>query len=128
MTQKIALVFGVVFIILGGLGFVPGVAAGGLLLGMFSLDVMHSVVYLISGVVAIVAGWHSDAYARLYFKVFGIVYAIFTVAGLLQGDTILGLMATNIGDNLLDLVAAAIALWLGFGAAEEHSPRRAQAR
>ena len=128
MTQKIAWVFGIVFIILGALGFVPGVAAGGLLLGMFSLDIMHSVVYLISGAVAIAAAWHSDAYARLYFKIFGIVYAIFTVAGLLQGDTILGLMATNIGDNLLDLIAAAIALWLGFGAAEERSPRAARAR
>ena len=57
--------------------------------------------------------------ARLYFKVFGIVYALITVLGFIQGNTVLGLMAVNMADNLLNLVIALVALWAGFGSKEE---------
>lgn len=116
MIQKLAWVFGVVFIVLGVLAFVPAAAPGGMLLGVFSVDAMLAAVYLVSGVVACLAAWRSERAALMYFKVFGIIYAIMTVAGFLQSDSILGLTAVDGADNLLHLVAAALALWAGFGA------------
>ena len=121
MIQKLAWVFGIVFIVIGILGFVPSLAPGGLLLGIFSVDAMHNVVHLVSGVLAILAAWGSARYARLYFKVFGVVYALVTVIGFIQGDTILGLMMINTADNFLLLVIALVALWAGFGAKADAS-------
>lgn len=116
MIQKLAWLFGIVFIVIGILGFVPALVSGGLLFGIFSVDAMHNTVHLLSGVLAILAALGAGSYARLYFKVFGVVYAIVTVIGFIQGDTILGLMTVNMADNVLHLVIAAVALWAGFGA------------
>lgn len=110
-----AWVFGVVFIIVGVLGFVPSFSSGGLTLGVLSIDAMFAAVYIVSGILALLAAWSSAQHAMLYFKVFGIVFAIATVAGFIEGDTVLGLMTVNTADNVLDLVIAAIALWAGFG-------------
>ena len=116
MIQRLAWVFGIVLILIGVLGFVPALAPGGLLFGIFSFDVMHNAIHLLSGVLAILAAWKSEHYSQLYFKVFGIIYAIATVFGFLQGDTVLGLIAVNTADNILNLIVAAVALWAGFGA------------
>ena len=109
-------VFGVVFIVIGLLGFVPGaVTPDGMLFGILSVDTMSSVVYMISGILAIAAIWGAGTYAQLYFKVFGVIYALIMLVGFVQGSTVLGLMTTNMADNVLNLVIAGIALWLGFG-------------
>ncbi len=52
---------------------------------------------------------------RLYFKVFGVVYALVTVIGFAQGDTVLSLITVNVADNLLQVAIAVSALALGFG-------------
>lgn len=119
MVQKLAWVFGIVFVAIGVLGFVPGATSNGMLLGIFEVDGLHNAIHLLSGIAAIAAAWGSAAYARLYFKVFGVVYGLVTVVGFLQGDTVLGLFMVNTADNLLHLVIAAAALWIGFGMKEE---------
>ena len=119
MIKTLAWVFGIVFIVIGVLGFFPSLTPGGLLFGIFSVDVMHNVVHLVSGVLAILAAWGTGSYARLYFKVFGVVYALVTIIGFIQGDTILGLMMVNTADNVLYLVIAAVALWAGFASSAE---------
>ncbi len=119
MVQKLAWAFGIVFLVVGVLGFVPGLTSGGMLLGIFTVDSLHNLIHILSGVLAIAAAWGSGAYARLYFKVFGVVYGLVTVVGFLQGDTVLGLFMVNMADNLLHLVIAAAALWIGFGMKEE---------
>ncbi len=116
MIQKMAWAFGVFFLLLGILGLVPSLAPGESLFGTFAVDVMGNAVYLLTGALAILAAWGSGLYARLYFKVFGLVYAIVTVIGFISGDTILGLMTVNTADNFLHLLIALIALWAGFGA------------
>ena len=80
---------------------------------------MSSVIYIATGALAILAARQGAFRARLYFKVFGIIYALITVLGLIQGNTVLGLMAVNMADNLLNLVIALVALWAGFGSKEE---------
>ena len=115
MIQKLGWVFGIVFLAVGILGYVPGVTTDGMLLGIFMVDGLHNIIHLLSGIIAILAVLGSGQYARLYFKVFGIVYALVTVIGFVQGDTVLGLIMVNMADNVLHLVIAVVALWVGFG-------------
>jgi hypothetical protein len=119
MLKKAALVFGIVFVVIGIGGFLPFLvtkdsAGMDLLLGLFMVSALHNVIHLVSGVAAL-ASSATEKYARLYFQVFGVVYALVTVIGFVQGDTVLGLIHVNMADNLLHLVIALASLYLGFG-------------
>ena len=105
--RNLAMVFGVVFTLVGVLGFVPGVTTDeGLLLGIFEVDTLHNIVHLLSGIAGLIAA-KSDAHARLYLLGFGTVYAIVTLIGFMQGDTVLGLFEINNADNWLHVVLTA---------------------
>jgi len=72
-------------------------------------------VHLLSGVLALWAGMSSTAYARLYFRLFGVVYALVAVLGFLAGNAmVLGLISNNMADTALHVVIALVALTLGF--------------
>ena len=114
MIQKLAWVFGVVFLAVGAAGFVPALTTDGVLLGLFMVDPLHNAIHLLSGVAAILAAWGSSSYARLYFQVFGAVYALVTVLGFIGGGSVLGIIMVNMNDNILHLVIAAAALYAGF--------------
>ena len=119
MVKKAAMVFGVVFLLIGILGFVPALTpqdSSGmpLLLGIFMVGALHNIIHIASGVAALI-GAQSERYAKTYFKVFGIVYAVVTIVGFIQTDTVLGLISVNLADNLLHLAIAVVALALGFG-------------
>jgi hypothetical protein len=116
MLKTAAVVFGIVFLVAGVLGFVPAVTTDGMLLGIFHVNTVHNVVHLLSGAVALWAGMTSVSNARLYFRVFGIVYGLVAVLGFVSGDEpILGLIANNAADNWLHVAIAVVSLWLGFG-------------
>jgi hypothetical protein len=105
-------VFGVVFLLIGVLGFVPGITnEEGLLLGLFEVDAMHNIVHILSGVLAFVFAGKSP---KTYLKVFGVVYLLVTIVGFVQGDTILGMMSVNMADHWLHLAIAVVALVFGF--------------
>ena len=119
MVKKAALLFGVVFLVIGVLGFVsiftPQDSNGmPLLLGVFMVGAIHNIIHIASGIAALI-GSRSERYATTYFKVFGIVYALVTVVGFVQTDTVLGLISVNLADNFLHLAIAAVSLYLGFG-------------
>lgn len=126
MVRLAAKVFGVVFLLVGVLGFVPALTPNAHLLGIFHVNALHNVIHLASGAVALAAGLSSIKASRLYFQVFGVVYALVAVLGFIYGSSpILGLVANNMGDNLLHVVIAAAALYLGFAApAETDAPVR----
>lgn len=113
-VQKLAKLFGVVFLLIGVLGFVPGITNDGMLLGIFEVSALHNVIHLASGLVALWAT-SSAANSRLYFKVFGVVYALVTILGFTMGGNVLGLIMTNTADDVLHLVIALAALYAGFG-------------
>lgn len=117
MLQKAATAFGIVFILIGVLGFIPafttpGVGENRLLLGLFEVDGSHNLVHILSGVAALVAA-AKVSWSRLYFQVFGVVYALVTLLGLFM-DPVLGIIPVNVADNLLHLVITLAALYLGF--------------
>lgn len=114
LLRVLSFLFGIAFIAAGILGFLPAfVSDGNLLLGIFEVDTMHNCVHLISGIIAILASTKVNL-AKLYFQIFGIIYAIVTIVGFWRAGDIFGIMHVNMADNFLHLVIAIIALFLGF--------------
>ena len=125
-TQKGALVFGIVFLIVGIAGFIPGltmdmgtmsVAGHGsmaLLLGTFQVSVLHNIVHLLFGVVGLLAA-RSARGARLYLLVGGIVYLVLFVYGLFTAGMAdpANFVPLNSADNVLHLVLAVAMIVLG---------------
>lgn len=123
MIKNFALYFGIVLTAVGALGFVPGITdESGALLGIFHVDALHNIIHLATGILGILVGTMWASHAGLYFKVFGVVYGLVAVLGLVQGDSVLGLIAVNMADNVLHVAIAAIALYVGFGMKEEGAP------
>lgn len=110
-TQKIAMIFGVVMLVVGILGFVPGITSDGHLLGIFEVDAIHNIIHVLTGVLALV---FMKKNAKMFFKVFGVVYLLVTLLGFFMNGSILGLFMVNMADNVLHLAIAGLALWLGF--------------
>ena len=121
MTKTLAWVFGIVLTLVGVLGFVPGLTTNDMLLGIFMVGGLHNFIHLVTGLAALAAamGYFSP---KMYFQIFGVVYAIVTVVGFVQGDTVLGLIMVNMADNVLHLAIAAVALWVGFGMKDSMMP------
>jgi hypothetical protein len=111
--QKAAKWFGIIFILLGVLGFVPGVTTDGYLLGIFHVDTVHNVIHLLSGIVALCCAGSASA-AKSYFKIFGVIYGLVTIIGFTNGESILGIFSINAADNVLHLLISVVALYLGF--------------
>jgi Domain of unknown function (DUF4383) len=116
MLKTAAIIFGIVFLLVGVLGFVPGITTTGqMLLGIFHVNAVHNIVHLLSGAVALITGLTSMAAARMYFRVFGIVYALVAILGFFIGNgLLLGLISNNMADTWLHVLIALVALALGF--------------
>ncbi len=110
MTKNIMYVFGIVFIVIGILGFIQGDSV----LGIFAVDTLHNIVHLASGVLALVFASQGEAAARKFALILGIVYALVTVLGfLVGGDKLLGLITINSADNYLHLLLAVVLIVVG---------------
>jgi preprotein translocase subunit Sss1 len=120
MYKKLALMFGLVFILVGIMGFIPALSprhADGMryLLGLFMVGGVHNAIHLLSGIGAVVGGLTSEKYAQLYFRLFGSVYGLVTIIGFIQKTTVLGIFDVNRADNFLHLALALVILAIGFG-------------
>jgi hypothetical protein len=118
--RKIAKWFGIIFVLIGILGFVPGITSDGYLLGIFEVDTLHNVIHLLSGIIAFMCAG-SDMGAKSFFKIFGVIYGLVTILGFLQGGSVLGLFGVNMADNLLHLLISVVALYLGFSGGSKAS-------
>lgn len=117
MIKTAAVLFGIVFILIGILGFVPGITNNEMLLGIFHVNAAHNVVHLLSGAVALFAGMTSVGASRMYFRIFGVVYGLVAILGLMnmgQHTMLLGLISNNDADTFLHIGIAAVSLLLGF--------------
>lgn len=122
LVQKAAVVFGVVFVVVGILGFIPAFTPDGHLLGIFEVNGAHNVIHLLSGVAALAAA-SAHKNARLYFQIFGIVYGLVTLLGLVYVDNaLLGIVAHNTADIFLHAIITAVALYFGFGTPRDSEP------
>jgi hypothetical protein len=121
MAKTFGMLFGIVFLALGILGFVPGIATTGadgmpMLLGIFMVNTTHSVVHIASGVVFLLASMSGAGAARLWFQIFGVIYAIVAILGFMTPNgMLLGLISNNPADTWLHVVLAVAMLAIGFG-------------
>ena len=136
--QKAALAVGAVFLLVGVLGFIPGVTSGALglaghesealLLGIFQVSVLHNIVHLLFGVAGVLMA-RSHPQAKSFLLYGGIVYLILWIYGLLIGhDTPANFVPVNNADNWLHLVLGiamiALALVLSRDTARTSANRR----
>lgn len=114
-TVRIAQWFGTLFLVAGVLGFVPAAAPDNHLFGLFHVNTVHNAIHIFSGLIALGCAKAGPGAARTYFQVFGIVYGLVAVLGLVVGDGyLLGLVANNHHDVWLHFLIAAISLYVGF--------------
>jgi hypothetical protein len=112
MAKKSALVIGIIFLLVGILGFIPGngiVGAGSL----FETDAVHNVVHLIFGIILVWVAVKAAEKAPTTLKVVGVIYLLLAIVGFIQGDNILGI-AANGADHWLHLVLGIVIGGLGF--------------
>lgn len=112
MLRFFAILFGIAFIFGGVAGFLPTFVDGNLLFGYFQVNTMHNIIHIASGVIAIMAST-SIRYTRLYFQIFGVVYALTAIAGFWTGGDLM-MMQVNLADNILHTVIGVVSMYLGF--------------
>lgn len=115
MAKKLAVVFGIIFVLVGILGFIPNPLVGAT--GLFETDTLHNLVHLLIGVILLIVAMSAPAASALWLKIFGVVYLLLAVLGFLLipgGGVLLGLVITNTADHLLHLVLGVVLLAAGF--------------
>jgi Domain of unknown function (DUF4383) len=116
MLKTLAVIFGVVFLLIGILGFVPTMAPDQMLLGIFHVNAAHNAVHLLTGAVALLCGMASAAASKTFFRIFGVVYGLVAILGFVVGEgMLLGLITNNVADTWLHVAIAVVSLILGFG-------------
>jgi hypothetical protein len=114
---------GAVFLVVGILGFIPGITSGslgfaghgseGYLLGLFQVSVLHNIVHLLFGVVGLALGRNAAA-SRNYLIWGGAIYLVLFLYGLIfNGDSGGNFVPVNAADNVLHLVLGIGMLVLG---------------
>lgn len=121
-----AWVYSALFLSVVVVGYIPFLNdEQGNLLGLFSLQWYDDALHLGSAIWAAYAGWRSDDASRLYFRLFGPVYFLDGVAGLLTGTGYLDLglltrgpvalpLATRIAANTPHLTIGGVAALIGW--------------
>jgi Domain of unknown function (DUF4383) len=118
-AQWFALLVGGVLVVAGLAGFVADASfatgsgvQGDELLGL-EVNGLHNVVHIASGALLLALAPRAGA-ARAGVLAFGVVYALVTAVGLVDGDDVLGLIPVNAADNVLHLALTAVALLAAF--------------
>lgn len=115
-VQKAALAVGAVFLLVGVLGFIPGITADystmtfaghhseALLLGIFQVSILHNIVHLLFGVAGVLMA-RTFAAARTYLIGGGVIYLLLWLYGLvIDHDSAANFVPLNTADNWLHLL------------------------
>jgi hypothetical protein len=138
-TRTFALVLGIIYLVVGIAGFIPGLVtpgevpaegaapaeAGtdhGLLFGLFPVNLLHNLVHIAFGIWGIVA-YRSFGGAVTFARVFAVVFGILAVLGLIPGlNTLFGLVPLYSHDIWLHALTAAVAAYFGWGPPAKAAP------
>ena len=124
-ARTFALIFGIVFLAVGVLGFgvVPsllegasgeGLDKGGMLLGLFHVNGYHNIVHLLFGVWGLAAS-RSTSGAVGYFKAVAVIYALLAIMGLISATaTGFGYVMLGGYNVYLHAALAVVAAFFGF--------------
>ena len=129
-----ALIYGIVFLVVGVAGFVPGFltplgpedpevainGSTGRLFGLFPVNSLHNIVHIAFGIWGLVA-YRGYSAAVTYARAVAVIYALLLVLGLIPGlHTLFGLVPLYGHDVWLHLLLAAVAAYFGFVAPGRH--------
>ena len=125
LLQTAALLVGATFVLVGLLGFVPGITtnfdelsfasndSGAELLGIFQVSVLHNIVHLLFGVVGIAMA-KSIAGAKTYLVGGGAIYVVLFLYGLvIDKESSANFVPLNTADDYLHLVLGVAMIGLG---------------
>ena len=136
-SRNFARVWGIVFVAIAATGLIPGLlhppAPGhpdmvvdtmyGDALGLFPVNIIHSLLHLLYGIWGIVAS-RSSGQARTYAKVVAISYGGLVILGLIPGlNTLFGLVPIFGHDVWLHAILALPAAYFGFMAHRDATDR-----
>lgn len=124
-VQTVTLAVGAVFLLVGILGFVPGITSGvdqltfaghqsgAVLLGLFQVSILHNIVHLLFGVVGLALS-RSWTGSRSYLVWGGAIYLVLWIYGLVIGhESPANFVPLNTADNWLHFVLGIAMLGLG---------------
>jgi hypothetical protein len=141
-VQGAAIIVGGAFLLVGILGFLPGVTrhhdllqfaghhSGAKLFGIFSVSILHNLLHLAFGVAGLAMA-RTYAMARAYFLIGGLAYLGLWVYGIVvDRGSAANMLPVNGADNWLHLGLGVAMLLLGVTLAGQHDPtkRRTRAR
>lgn len=124
--RKWAWAYTALFLGVVALGYIPGFTdKDGNLFGLFRIELKDDILHLGSAIWAAFAAWRSEWASRFYFRLFGSVYFLDGILGLLFGQAILdgGLflfgvtsrdILGNLPGNIPHLIIGGLAVWVGF--------------
>lgn len=126
-TRYFALAMGLGFLLIGVLGFVPGLltapppepavtlqAGYGILFGLFPVNVLHNLVHLAFGIWGVVV-WRSFPGSRVFARSVAVAYAVLAVMGLFPAlNTIFGLLPMFSHDIWLHAAIAIVSAYFGY--------------
>ena len=121
-SRLFAQIFGAIYLIVGILGFIPGIAqssaaygaGGAVLAGLFPVNYLHDVVHLILGIWGL-ASAGSMARAVSFCRAFAVVLILLGIYGFFSAPTE-SLVPLGSPDTWLHLVSGVIAAYFGWGA------------
>ena len=138
LSQLIAGAIAATFVLVGILGFVPGITqhlgdiqfashhSGAELLGIFQVSVLHNLVHLLLGLVGLVMARHSSG-ARAYLLLGGAAYLVIWAYGLFTPmESVANVVPVNAADNWLHLGLGLGMLALGLALSDPLSSTRAE--
>jgi hypothetical protein len=121
-NRGLAAVFGSVYLLVGLLGFTAtgGVGlfdtTGGLLLGIFEVNLSQNIAHFLIGAALLIAGLSTVPASRRVNTTIGAFSLVLGIAGLFVTGTDLNILALNVPDHALHFGTAAVLLGVGLGA------------
>ncbi len=125
-VQLAALLYGVVFVLVGIAGFIPGITTnvgsmelGGhhseaMLMGIFQVSILHNVVHLLYGIAGIALARRAD-WSRLYLLIGGAMYLVLWIYGLvIDKESMANFVPLNSADDWLHFVLGLTMIALSF--------------
>jgi hypothetical protein len=100
VIRTLGFIIGGAFLFGGALGFVPGVVQNNLYLGVFMVNTPHNFLHIASGLIFLLASFFGPGPARLWFQIFGMLYAVMAAWGFKVGvGMICGVISNNPYDS-----------------------------
>jgi len=138
-VRRFALILGIVYIVAGIAGFIPPLLTTpaadaprlavhsfqGNLLGLFPVNILHSLFHLVIGIWGLVAAKRLGT-AVTYARSVAIIYGVLTIMGLIPNlNTIFGLLPLHGNDIWLHAITALVSAYFGFAVKPETETQRA---